>query len=45
MPTVIPEKVIKIIDDMETRGAVPLTRLTVLTKWFETAGRLPTFGL
>ena len=45
MRTVVPEKILKIIDDIETHGNVPLTRLTVLKKWFEHPGRLPAFGL
>src|SRR5258708_5417595 len=45
MRTDVPEKILKIIDDIDTRGNVPLTRLTVLKEGFEYAGRLPTFGL
>src|SRR3990172_9685015 len=45
MRTAVPEKILKVIDDIHTRGNVPLTRLTVLKKWFERPGRLPVFGL
>lgn len=45
MRTAVPEKILKIIDDIDTRGNVPLIRLTVLKKWFERPGRLPVFGL
>lgn len=45
MPTVVPEKILKIVDDIEQSRNVPLTRLTVLKKWFEHPGRLPAFGL
>ena len=45
MRTAVPQKILKIIDDIGTQGNVPLTRLTVLKKWFEGPGRLPAFGL
>src|ERR1017187_7259420 len=45
MRTAIPEKILMIIQDLDTRGNVSLTRLTVLKKWFEAPGRLPAFGL
>jgi hypothetical protein len=45
MRTTIPEKIQKIIEDLDESGNVPLTRLTVLNKWFERAGRLPAFSL
>ena len=45
MRTAVPEKIRKIIDDIETHGNVSLTRLTVLKKWFESPGRLSAFGL
>ncbi len=45
MCTAVPEKILKIIEDIDTQGNVPLTRLTVLKKWFEGPGRLPAFGL
>jgi hypothetical protein len=45
MRTAVPEKLLKIIDDIDTRRNVPLTRLTVLKRWFEHPGRLPAFGL
>ena len=45
MRTAVPEKILKIIDDIDTHGNVPLTRLTVLKKWFEPPGRLSAFGL
>ena len=45
MRTAIPEKIQKIIQDLDTRDNVSLTRLTVLKKWFEAPGRLSAFGL
>jgi hypothetical protein len=45
MRTAVPEKLLKVIDDIDTQGNVPLIRLTVLKKWFECPGRLPVFGL
>jgi len=45
MFTKVPDKILKIIDDIGTQGSVPLTRLTVLKKWFERPARLPAFGL
>ena len=41
MRTAVPEKILKIID---AKRNVPQTRLTVLKKWFEHPGRLPSFG-
>ena len=45
MRTTVPEKIHKIIGDIDTRENVPLTRLTALKKWFEHPGRLSAFGL
>ena len=45
MRTSAPEKIIKIIDEIDAKGNANLTRLTVLKKWFEHPGRLPAFGL
>jgi hypothetical protein len=45
MRTAIPEKILKIIQDLDARGNVSLTRLTVLKKWFEAPGRRSAFGL
>lgn len=45
MRTDVPEKILNIIDDIAAHGNVPLTRLTVLKKWFEGPGRLSAFGL
>jgi hypothetical protein len=45
MRTEVPEKILKIIDDIESHGNAPLTRLTVLKKWFEHPGRLAACGL
>jgi len=45
MRTTVPEKLLKIIDDIDTQGNASLTRLTVLKKWFERSGRLSAFGL
>ena len=45
MRTAVPEKILKIIADIETKGNASLTRRTVLKKWFGHPGRLPAFGL
>ncbi len=45
MRTANPEKILKIIEDIETQGNASMTRLTVLKKWFEASGRLAAFGL
>ncbi len=45
MHTGVPEKILKIIDDIGIQENVPLTRLTVLKKWLEHPGRLTAFGL
>jgi len=45
MQTNVPDKILKVIDDIESQGNVNLTRLTVLKKWFEHPGRLSAFGL
>lgn len=45
MRTAVPEKIQKIIADIDAKGNASLTRLTVLKKWFEHPGRLSAFGL
>jgi hypothetical protein len=45
MRTAVPERILKIIDDIDTQGNASLTRLTVLKKWFEHPNRLSVFGL
>ena len=45
MRTAVPEKILKIIADIDTQGNASLTRLTVLKKWFAHPGRLPAFAL
>jgi len=46
MRTNVPEKLIKIADQIEKSGSASLTRLTVLKKWFEQdLKRLPSFAL
>jgi len=45
MRTDVPEKLLKIVDDIDAKGDVNLTRLTVLKKWFEKPGRLAPFAL
>lgn len=45
MRTTVPEKLLAIADDIAVEGNVPLTRLTVLKKWFERPGRLAAFGV
>lgn len=41
----VPEKLLAIINEIDAHGSASLTRLTVLKKWFEHPGRLPSFGL
>ena len=45
MRTNIPEKLLKIADDIAARGDANLSRLTVLKKWFDQPGRLPPFAI
>ena len=45
MSTKIPQKLLKIIEDIDAQGQVNLTRLTVLKKWFEQSERLQAFGI
>jgi hypothetical protein len=45
MRTDIPEKLLKISDEIEAHGNANLTRLTVLKKWFDYSGRLPPFAI
>ena len=45
MRTKIPEKLLKIVEEIDTQGQANLTRLTVLKKWFERPGRLTAFAL
>lgn len=44
MQTLVPEKLLKIIEDIDEQGDANLTRLTVLKKWFEKPGRLMPFA-
>lgn len=43
--TNVPEKLLKIVDEIAERGEANLTRLTILKKWFEEGGRLTAFAL
>jgi len=45
MRTAVPERILKIVEDLDAKGNVPQTRLTVLKKWFEQPVRLSAFGL
>lgn len=45
MRTAVPERILAIIDQIDADGNAPLTRLTVLKKWFERPRRLSMFGL
>jgi len=45
MRTEVPEKVLRIVDDIKRDRDVPQTRLTVLKSWFKHPGRLAAFGL
>jgi hypothetical protein len=45
MRTNVPEKLLKIVEEIDARGDANLTRLAVLKKWFERPGRLSAFGV
>ena len=45
MRTAVPEKLLKIIEEIDERGNVNLTKLTVLKKWFERPERLSAFAV
>lgn len=45
MRTNIPEKLLKIADEIDEHGNASLTRLTVLKKWFEKPERLSAFAV
>jgi hypothetical protein len=45
MRTNVPEKLLKIVEEIDAQGHANLTCLTVLKKWFERPSRLPAFGL
>jgi hypothetical protein len=45
MRTNIPEKLLKIADDIDAHGSASLTRLSVLKKWFEKPERLSAFAV
>jgi hypothetical protein len=45
MRTSVPERLLKIVEEIDTRGQAELTRLTVLKKWFERPGRLGSFAV
>ena len=43
--TNVPEKLLKIVDEIDERGSANSTRLTVLKKWFERPERLSAFAI
>jgi len=45
MRTNIPEKLLKIVEEIDGRGNANLTRLAVLKKWFERPERLSAFAI
>jgi hypothetical protein len=45
MRTNVPEKLLKIADDIDAHGSANLTRLAVLKKWFEKPERLSAFAV
>jgi hypothetical protein len=45
MRTNIPEKLLKIVEEIDENGNASLTRLTVLKKWLERPERLSTFAI
>ena len=45
MRTNIPEKLLKIVDEIDADGSANLTKLAVLKKWFERSERLSAFAI
>ena len=45
MRTNVPEKLLKIVEEIDTRGDANLTRLTVMKKWFERPERMTAFAV
>jgi len=45
MHTAVPEKLLKIVEEIDDCGNASLTKLTVLKKWFEYPGRLAAFAI
>lgn len=45
MRTNIPERLLKILDEIDSNGSANLTRLTVLKRWFAEPGRLSAFAV
>jgi hypothetical protein len=45
MRTSVPEKLLKIVDEIDAHGQASLTRLTLLKKWFARPERLSAFAL
>ena len=45
MRTNIPEKLLKIVDEIDADGSANLTKLAVLKKWFERPERLSAFAI
>ena len=45
MRTSAPEKLLKVVDEIDAQGHASLTRLTLLKKWFERPKRLSAFAL
>lgn len=45
MRTNIPEKVLKVVEEIDAHGQANLTRLAVLKKWFERSRRLSAFAI
>ena len=45
MRTNVPEKLLKVVEEIDAHGQAELTRLTVLKKWFERSRRLSAFAI
>jgi hypothetical protein len=45
MRTNVPEKLLRIVEQVDEQGSAEVTRLTVLKKWFDRPGRLPAFAV
>jgi len=45
MPTGVPEKLLRIVDEIREHGSANQTRLTIVKKWLEPGNRLPAFAI
>lgn len=45
MRTQIPEKLLKIVDEIDLSGSASITKLTVIKKWFSDSSRIKSFSI